>query len=71
MEKLVINLPEAKSNIVKQILHGLGIATPGYAVPAKSDYKKRLLEISTWSAEELKLIEDAGKGFNNLKAEEW
>ena len=67
----MINIPDAKSNIVKQILHGLGIATPGYNIPAKSDYKKRLLEISTWSAEDIKPIEDASNAFNDLKAEEW
>lgn len=71
MEKLVINIPDAKSNIVKQILHSLGIATPGHDIPAKSNYKKRLSEISTWSAEDVKPIEDARSAFNSLKAEEW
>jgi hypothetical protein len=29
MEKLIINIPDAKSNIVKQVLHSLGVILPG------------------------------------------
>lgn len=71
MEKLIINIPDAKSNIVKQILHSLGVTIPGHEAPIKGDYKKRLLNVSTWSDEDLKTIEDSSKSFNNLKAEEW
>jgi len=71
MEKLVINIPESKSNIVKQVLHSLGVTVPGYNAALKGDYKKRLLNISSWTEEDLKPIEDAGKNFGDLKAEEW
>ena len=71
MEKLVINVPDGKSNIVKQVLHSLGVTIPGYDAPIKGEYKKSLLKITVWSAEDLKQIEDASKALNNLKAEEW
>jgi hypothetical protein len=71
MEKLVINIPDGKSGIVKQVLQGLGVYPSGHKAPVKGEYKKRLLHISTWSDEELKTIEDGGKSFNDLKAEEW
>ena len=71
MEKLVINIPDAKSNIVKQVLHSLGVILPGEIAPVKSDYKKKLLSISTWSDEDLKPITDSSQSFNDLKAEEW
>lgn len=71
MEKLVISIPDAKSNIVKQVLHSLGIAVPGHDAPVKGDYRKRLVKISTWSDEDLKPIKDGNKSFNDLKTEEW
>ena len=71
MEKLVINVPDSKSNIVKQVLHSLGVTVPGHNAPLKGDYKKRLLNIATWAEEDLKPIVNAGKNFGDLKAEEW
>jgi hypothetical protein len=71
MEKLVINIPDGKSNIVKQVLHGLGVYPNGHDAPVKGDYKKRLLRISAWSNEDIKPIEDGGQSFTDLKAEEW
>ena len=67
----MINIPEGKSSIVKQILHGLGVYPNGQDAPMKGDYKKRLLQISTWSEEDIKTIEGSGKSFTDLKAEEW
>jgi len=71
MEKLVINIPDGKSNIVKQVLHGLGVYPNDHDAPVKGDYKKRLLRIGAWSDEDIKPIEDGGQSFTDLKAEEW
>ena len=71
MEKLVLDIPDTKSAIVKQVLHSLGIAVPGYDTPVASNYREKLLKVSTWTDDDLKQIETAGKAFNNLKAEEW
>jgi hypothetical protein len=71
MEKLVINIPDSKSNIVKQVLHSLGVTIPGHDAPIKGDYKKKLLNVKVWATEDLREIEDASKAFNDLKAEKW
>jgi hypothetical protein len=71
MEKLVINIPDGKSNIVKQVLHGLGVYTIGDDAPVKGDYKKRLLQVSVWSDEDIKTIKYSGRSFSDLKADEW
>lgn len=67
----MINIPEGKINIVKQVLHGLGVYPNDRDAPAKGDYKKRLLQVSTWSDADIKTIEDSGRAFTDLKAEEW
>ncbi|MEO8886693.1 MAG: hypothetical protein ABI367_11565 [Mucilaginibacter sp.] len=71
MEKLVINVPDGKSNIIKQVLHSLGVTIPGYDIPIKGDYKKKLLNVAVWPEQDLKEIEEATKALNNFKAEEW
>ena len=71
MEKLVITIPDAKSTIVKQVLHSMGVLLPGQVSPKKGDYRNRLLNVSVWSEEDLKPVSDSGQSFNGLKAEEW
>jgi len=71
MEKLIINIPDKRSNIVKQILLGLGVAIQGTALPVKGNYRQKLLNVSIWTDDDLKAFEDGKQGFNNLKAEEW
>ena len=71
METLVITIPDAKSTIVKKVLHSMGVLLPGQVSPEKGDYKKRLLNVSVWSEEDLKTVADSGHSFNDLKAEEW
>lgn len=71
MERLVINIPDAKSNIVKQILHSLGVAVSGHETPIKGDYKKRLINVSIWTDTDLKQVEYGSQSFNDLKSEEW
>ncbi|RFZ81398.1 hypothetical protein DYU05_19135 [Mucilaginibacter terrenus] len=55
MERLIINVPESKSTLVKQILEGLGVVVQK-DVPAKSDYKTKLAGISPWSEDDLKVF---------------
>jgi len=59
MEKLVINVPNGKSNIIKQVLHSLGVTVSGYDIPVKGDYKKKLLSVGVWSDQDIKEIETA------------
>jgi hypothetical protein len=71
MEKLVINIPDQKSTLVKQILEGLGVTIQGSSDTPKADYKKKLIQVSTWSEEDLKSFKDGRTAFDNLKIEQW
>jgi len=72
METLTINIPDDKSEAVKQYLAGAGVT-----IQASDDvtskniaYKERITKISVWSDEDIKPIEDARKHFD-FKPEEW
>lgn len=71
MEKLTINIPEAKSYIVKQILHSLGVELPGHKVLVRENYKEKLLQISNWTEEDVSGFDEGLKSFNGFKAHEW
>ena len=71
MEKLVINVPDAKSNIVKQILHGLGVDIPGQKAVVKGNYKEKLLKVSKWSDDDIKGLRESLISFSNLRSDEW
>ncbi|TFF40066.1 hypothetical protein [Mucilaginibacter psychrotolerans] len=72
MERLIIDVPDKKSALVKQILEELGVTiqkkTPESIV---SDYQQKLAQVSVWSDEGIQAIEDAKKAFNSLKPAEW
>jgi hypothetical protein len=57
MEKLVINIPERKSTLVKQILKGLGVIIQQETHSNISAYKQKIAKISTWSDDDLKIFE--------------
>jgi hypothetical protein len=71
MEKLVINIPEKKSTLVKQILKGLGVIIQQETHPNTSAYKQKITKISTWSDDDLKVFEENKKAFENLKPQQW
>ena len=65
METLIINIPEKKSDLVKQILKDLGVTIHQTGKATLSDYKKKIAKIPVWSEEDLKAIEDARKAFDS------
>jgi hypothetical protein len=69
METLTINIPDKKSTLVKQILKGLGVTIQEKR--ANSGYKDKIVKVSTWTEEDLKLFDDAKKSFGSLKSEQW
>jgi len=71
MEKLIINVPERKSTLVKQILLGLGVTIQGASVATENHYKEKLVGVSVWSDDELKAFDETKEAFNNLNTEEW
>lgn len=71
METLIINIPDKKSTLVKQILRGLGVTIQENSQTRESTYRKKLLKVSTWAEEDLKNFEDSRKSFENLSPQQW
>jgi hypothetical protein len=71
METLIINIPDKKSTLVKQILKGLGVTIQQSNKTASSNYKERLANVSVWTDDDLKIFEEGRKAFENLRPEQW
>lgn len=71
MEKLIINIPDKKSSLVKQILIGLGGTIQQESSTNTSAYKEKLAKISIWSDDDLKFLEEGKNAFENLKPHQW
>ncbi|WP_184547474.1 hypothetical protein [Mucilaginibacter sp. FT3.2] len=71
MEKLTINIPEAKSALVKQILSELGVTFQQDIHKSSSSYRKKIVKVSTWSIDDIKVFEESTKAFESLKPQQW
>lgn len=71
MEKLTINIPNNKSDLVKQILKELGVTIENATKPDSTSYKEKLTKVSNWSEDDVKVFEKAKSAFDNLKTQEW
>lgn len=71
METLIINIPDKKSTLVRQILKGLGVTIQENSQTKESVYRKKLLKVSTWEEEDLKNFEDSRKSFEDLRPQQW
>jgi len=71
METLTINIPDKKSALVKQILKGLGVTIQGQNKNEEAAYKKKLLEVTVWSSDDLRHTEAARMSFETLKPQQW
>jgi hypothetical protein len=71
METLIINIPEKKSTLVKQILKGLGVTIQHAGKTSISGYKQKIAKVSTWTDDDLKVLEESKKAFENLKPQQW
>jgi hypothetical protein len=67
METLIINIPEKKSTLVKQILKGLGVTIQSTSTTSISGYKQKLANVSVWTGDDLKVFEKSKKAFESLK----
>ncbi len=70
MEKLIINVPESKSALVKELLKELGVTIQQEKMDMEA-YRKKILEVGVWSDEDLKPMEEARAAFNSLKPAQW
>lgn len=71
MEKLIINVPEQKSVLVKQLLKELGVTIQQESLESNETYIQKLAKVSTWSDDDLKTIEQAKSAFESLKPKQW
>jgi hypothetical protein len=71
MERLVIDIPDAKSILVKQILRGLGVTIQQEIKSQPSAYKKKISQVSNWTEEDLKTFDEGKNAFENLTPSEW
>ena len=72
MEKLTINIPEAKSALVKQLLKELGVVfQPHDKSVDVSDIKSKLAEVSVWSDKDLLVLEESKQAFDKLSPPQW
>lgn len=71
MERLVINIPNSKSTLVKQILKGLGVTFQQESKSNSSIYKNKLTKVTTWSDEDVNMLEESKKAFGDIRPQQW
>jgi len=71
METLIINIPEKKSALVRQMLKDMGVTIQQAGKKDISGYKQKLTQVSVWSDDDLKVFEESKKAFENLKPQQW
>lgn len=70
MEKLIINVPEEKSQLVKALLKELGVTIEQEKMDMEA-YRKDLAQVSTWNEEDLKVFEENTQHFNSINPPKW
>lgn len=66
MTLLTINIPDAKSRLVKQILKEFGVTIQQEVKSQPSAYRKKISQVSTWTEEDLKAFDESKKAFENF-----
>ena len=57
MVRLIIDIPEEKSSLVKQILKELGVTIEPEKIENISEARRKLANVSVWSDEDVKVFE--------------
>ncbi len=57
MERLVIDIRDKKSILIKQMLRSFGVIIQQDIKDHVSDYKQKLTKVSTWTEDDLKAFE--------------
>ncbi|MFN0293104.1 hypothetical protein [Pedobacter helvus] len=71
MQRLTINIPNNKTDLVKQILKGLGVNIEKETMTSTSDYRAKLKKVSVWSENDLKGFEEGKNAFDSLQPQQW
>ncbi len=71
MERLTINIPDAKSAEIKSFLNSMGVAVDGPKLLDMDAYRAKIAGIGHWSDEELKAFEENRQILGSFKSQEW
>jgi len=63
METLIINIPEKKSTLVKQMLKDMGVTIQPADKLNLAAYKEKIAKVSIWTDDDLKAFNDSKKAF--------
>jgi hypothetical protein len=69
MEKLIIEVPDKKIHMVKQLLTAIGVKHRDYSKHKKN--KDDLKKVSVWTEEEIEAVEKVSKSLQSLQIKEW
>jgi hypothetical protein len=69
MEKLIIEVPHEKIQMVKQLLKAIGVKHISY--PKDRINKDALTNVSVWTEKEIEAIERVSKSMQSLSIREW
>ena len=70
MERLIIDVPDQKSSLVKQLLKELGVAIQAENEINKATFRQNLLKVSVWSDDDIKVIQDCWKNPADINVED-
>jgi len=70
METLIINIPDKKSKLVKQILKGLGVTIQEKHF-SNAGYRDKIQHVSVWTEDDLKSFDHAKNSFESLNPAQW
>ena len=71
MERLTINIPDKNSHEVKDYLKTMGVDFEASKNFDRDAYRKVLLGIGQWSANDVKGIHDGRAEFDSFKPQSW
>ncbi|GAC1305804.1 MAG: hypothetical protein NVSMB24_15260 [Mucilaginibacter sp.] len=71
METLIINIPEKKIILVKQMLKKLGVTIQQPGKTNISAYKQKIAKISVWTDDDLRVFEERKTAFDSFKPQQW
>ena len=71
MERLTIDIPDAKKIEVKKMLKGMGVIFKEEKPFNVAAYRKKLMDVGEWSEEDITAMENAKDAFNSLNPAEW
>lgn len=69
MEKLIIEVPEEKLQMVKDLLKAVGVKHSNF--PKERIKKDTLTKVSVWTEKDIEAIETVSKSMQSLSIREW